>query len=124
MVAAYTAPTKPASATVPMLQLIQAFPLDEWMASTCFMTSRMMATRHNNDCIELQLNHCYHAIVLLENVHLRSARTRPCRIAPLCVRSYREFGSIAIMVADPDIKLGDIATCAYVAPTELRGNPL
>ena len=81
-------------------------------------------TPHNNDCLNVQINHSYHVVVLLENVHLRSARTRPRKLAPLCVRSYREFGSIAIMVADPDIKLGDIVTCAYVAPTELRGNPL
>ena len=36
-------------------------------------------TPHDNDCLNTQLNHCYHVVVLLENVHLRSARTRPCK---------------------------------------------
>ena len=35
-------------------------------------------TPHNNDCLNIQLNHCYRVVVLLENVQLRSARTRPC----------------------------------------------
>ena len=124
MVAAYTAPTKPASATVPMLQLIQAFPVDEWMAITCFMTIRMMTTRHNNDCTELQLNHCFHEHALLENVHMSSARTRPCKRVPRSVRSYRDSARMAIMMADPNIKLGAAVACAYVAPAGGRENPL
>ena len=124
IVAVYTTPTTSAIAMVPMFHHIQAIHLISCMASTCFMTTRMAIARHTTTIVSRHNS----TIVTMSLYYSRTCicvrRMRPCNIVPRSARSYRDIGSMAITMAGPNSKLGAIVTCAYVAPTEHRENPL